>query len=909
MNLSKRAEKFIIIGLTLLAFGLRTYRLAAQSYWIDEAWTVYFAHLSIGQVWHALQSQEFMPPFYFPTALYWVKLVGDSEFGLRFYSTLFGVLAIPFTYRLGEALGDRRLGLLAALLMTCAPYQIWHSQDARMYAVLTAASAMSMWGFVRFWKEGGWRGWLIYVIGTLWMLLIHYHGLLLVGIQGLFLLMTWRRHWRRYLAWGGTLLVVALLYTPWLVFGSVFARSFRSWWIQQPTLWEALLRSARAYSVGELVPPAQAIPLAAAFVVLYGVGLVYAVRRGWGAWRGAYVGGLLLLYTLVPILVAWLYGEFSATLYYERYLILVQPGYLLAAALGIVAVADGLRRRLAWEATILAGVVALLPLGVDGWVLSHHYFDPTYAKPDWRATARTVESYGLPGDAVVITGDGSEKAFGFYYRGDLPVYTDFNTPVPPVDKARQIIADIAAAHRRIWYAPYGLDIDATLEDWLAQNAYPAWQSWLARNRLMLVGGSTAPIDRRETLNASFADPAGRGPALVSVALPAADTAAGDVLPLALTWQTASRLEHDYQVSLRLSNSRGDVFVQSDWPPLAASRGASAWQPGQPVADRRGLWLPADLPPGDYALSIVVYDPASGQPLGQPIVVPNIGVKPAQTVVPPDLLAIPHPLQQSLGDLTLVGYTAPQAIRPGEELWLWLYWQAGAGGFPEKGSAVRLKLVSGEEAASIDFPLTDSVGPLDGWRPGQVRRAIYHLPTSPRLAGKQAEIGVALLSAQGQVEGQMAVAQVGLAQRPRRFEAPSISHKTDIALGNPVLLKLIGYHLPAPTVAPGQALPVTLYWQAEATMDINYTVFVQLLNSSGQVSAQRDLQPQAGAAPTVTWLPGEILTDAYTLSLSSDLSPGDYRLIAGMYNAANGERLPVSSPAGGNFVDLGTVTIR
>jgi uncharacterized membrane protein len=276
-----------------------------------------------------------MPPFYFPTALYWVKLVGESEFGLRFYSTLFGVLATPFTYRLGKGLGDRRLGLLAALLMTWAPYQIWHSQDARMYAILTAASAMSMWGFVRFWKEGGWRGWLIYVIGTLWMLLTHYHGLLLVGIQGLFLLITWRRHWRRYLAWGGTLLLVALLYTPWLVFGGVFTRSFRSWWIQQPTLWEALLRSARAYSVGELVPPAQAIPLAAVFVILYGVGLVYAARRGWGVWRGAHVGGLLLLYTLIPILVAWLYGEFLATLYYERYLILVQPGYLLAAALGL----------------------------------------------------------------------------------------------------------------------------------------------------------------------------------------------------------------------------------------------------------------------------------------------------------------------------------------------------------------------------------------------------------------------------------------------------------------------------------------------------------------------------------------------------------------------------------------------
>jgi hypothetical protein len=68
-----------------------------------------------------------------------------------------------------------------------------------------------------------------------------------------------------------------------------------------------------------------------------------------------------------------------------------------------------------------------------------------------------------------------------------------------------------------------------------------------------------------------------------------------------------------------------------------------------------------------------------------------------------------------------------------------------------------------------------------------------------------------------------------------------------------------------------------------------------------------LQPQAGAAPTTTWLPGEILTDPHTLSLPGELPSRDYRLITGMYDPTTGRRMPVST--GGDFVDLGTVTIQ
>lgn len=910
MRLSNRTEKQIIVLLTLLAFLLRAFRLGFQSYWIDEAWSVYFANLPIGELMHLLKTVELTPPVYHPSTVYWVRLVGDSEYGLRFYSLVFGVMAIPLTYRLGKDLGDCRLGLLAALLLAADPYQVWHSQDARMYSILTAASVMSMWGFVNLWRRGGWRWWLIYVVGTEWAIMTHFHGGALIGVQGLFLLFSWRhrlRQIRQLVTWVSGLAAVVLILVPWLLYQRNLLQSLlQGYWLEQPTLWGSLVRSAVAFSVGELVPDAQAIPLTIVFVIVYALGLLYAARRSWGAWHGSEVLGLLVAYTIAPVVATWLYGQFRTAIYYERYLIHIQVGYLLTIAAGVLAIADGLRRYVGRGAPIVAGAFTIGLVGIHGWVLGHHYFDLVYAKPDWRAVARTVEEFEQPGDAIIITGDSGDKAFNYYYQGDLPVYLDFNFPAPPESQAVQIVADIASSHNRIWYTPYGVGIDHVLESWLAENAYPAWQSWLGRKRLALYAGSSVITDRLEGLDANLTSAQGQSLILESVAMPAGAIVSGDVLPLNLSWLAVDRLQEDYKLSLRLSNEQGDIFAQSDWPPLAAIGSTTAWKPQRVIKDRRGLWLPPDIPPGDYVLNLVVYDPGSGQPLGPPIAIPDLKVGPAETIVPPDVLSIPNRVQINLGDLNLVGYALPESIKPGEEMWLWLYWQATSAGLPPSGSTIRLSLTSEGEAISSDLTLLDSVGPLESWQPGQVRRAIYHVPTSPRLQGNRAYADVALISGEGQLQAKTRLAPIKLQARSRQFKAPSIAHRTEISFGASPQLELIGYDLPLTNLAPGGTLSLTLYWQAKAEMESNYTVFVQLLNSNQQVVAQQDLQPQSGAAPTTTWLPGEILTDPYTLSLPSDLSTGEYRIITGMYDSLTGQRMPVST--GEDFVELGTVTI-
>jgi hypothetical protein len=567
----------------------------------------------------------------------------------------------------------------------------------------------------------------------------------------------------------------------------------------------------------------------------------------------------------------------------------------------------------------LLGMVALLLLvGINGWVLYHHYMDPLYAKPNWRAIVQKIDDFAQPGDAVLLTGDGGENAFNFYYQGDLPVYYDFNL-LPPTHpdykkgrkglaELEEIMGRITTGRDRLWYTPYGVEIDPAISDWLASHAYPAWHTWLGRKQLALYSTSPAILDRVEPLQAGFFEPSGQGLRLVEAALPGEPVAAGDLLPLRLTWQTETPLDQDYQLSLRLINRHSDIFAQADWPPLAAGSGpTSIWPVQTPIIDRRSLWLPPVTPPGDYLLQGVVYIPATGQAVGQPVTLEGITVSPAETVVPAEALAIPNLIPEAKrakgSNPTLIGYTLPEEIQPGQEMWLWLYWQAQTGPMPD--STLSLNLQSEGESISHDVPLTNSVGPLTTWQPGQVRRAVVHLPTSPRLDGETAQVRLALASV-SQRPAEIILPDIRLATRIRTFEPPVLAHPTSISLGHSPQLTLLGYEAALDSLKPGDSLELTLYWRAEAEMGTNYTVFTQLLDPANQVVAQVDRPPQGGAAPTTTWLPGEIVADPYHLPLPAGLPPGDYRLVTGMYDPVTGERLPVA--LGGDFVALAEVKV-
>ena len=111
---------------------------------------------------------------------------------------------------------------------------------------------------------------------------------------------------------------------------------------------------------------------------------------------------------------------------------------------------------------------------------------------------------------------------------------------------------------------------------------------------------------------------------------------------------------------------------------------------------------------------------------------------------------------------------------------------------------------------------------------------------------------------------------------------------------------------------GRRLQVTLFWRAKKDISRDYSVFVHVVNTGGDIVAQHDGQPGWQVTiPTGSWLPGETVLDRHTIELPADLPPGTYTLNAGIYYWETLERLPVlenGAPVD-NFVTLGSVKLK
>jgi hypothetical protein len=111
------------------------------------------------------------------------------------------------------------------------------------------------------------------------------------------------------------------------------------------------------------------------------------------------------------------------------------------------------------------------------------------------------------------------------------------------------------------------------------------------------------------------------------------------------------------------------------------------------------------------------------------------------------------------------------------------------------------------------------------------------------------------------------------------------------------MTLLGYDLASLTVRPGEALHLTLYWQARKKMDKDHTVFTHLLDDKKQIWAQKDSQPLGGDYPTSIWDVGEVIKDDYELVVKADAPTGEYQIEMGMYELATGQRLPILDEEG------------
>jgi len=331
-----------MLVLCLLAFALRVYSLGAQSLWYDEGVTAYLSTLPLADL-TAWTADDIQPPFYYYVMWLWVRLVGSSEFALRFPSVVAGVLTVPVLGYLARRLtGSRLAGGAAALLAAISPLYLWYAQEARNYTLVTL---LCLWGSAELWahlvdeSDGPWRRWLPYLGLMIAAIYTHYFAFFILLFHGFFVLL-WGVAHRGRGRWGqalGAILAVGLAYTPWIP--SLIHRWHAdvSYWAGSLKVGEAARKVVISFLGGETILEPVAMRLLVPYLVVLVLALLvwaWAAARRPERWWGL---AFCALYAVTPV-VAILGLAYQVPKFNPRYAMLASPGVLLllAGAWGMV---------------------------------------------------------------------------------------------------------------------------------------------------------------------------------------------------------------------------------------------------------------------------------------------------------------------------------------------------------------------------------------------------------------------------------------------------------------------------------------------------------------------------------------------------------------------------------------------
>ncbi|MEW6232782.1 MAG: hypothetical protein AB1566_10795, partial [Chloroflexota bacterium] len=404
--------------------------------------------------------------------------------------------------------------------------------------------------------------------------------------------------------------------------------------------------------------------------------------------------------------------------------------------------------------------------------------------------------------------------------------------------------------------------------------------------------------------------------------------------LTLYWQAQTQLAREYRAFVALADDQGMAWAQWDDVPGGTLYPTVRWRPGEVVPDYRRLFIPPGTPPGHYHLRAGWYPAPDGPRLealdrqgrakGTELELGMVELRSAASPPRPEKIAVPHRSGANLGDrFTLLGYDlGKRRYQPGETVSLTVFWQARQEGAADYTAFVQVLDSSGKPWAAADVPPTRGDYPTSKWEKGEVVKGQYGLV----IAGDAPEGRYRLVAGLYDNKDQrrlpvmrnigsggdiVDLGKIVVAGREHSYELSKMPFPLEATLGEEIALR--GFSLDKISMRPGDILNLRLQWQAQGATKLPHKVTAQLLDKDNRIWGQRDSVPGDGAWPTTGWVRGEVLLDDYQVAVKDQTPPGEYRLVVAMYDAASGQRLPVTveeepGRALDTMVLLATVTV-
>jgi hypothetical protein len=173
------------------------------------------------------------------------------------------------------------------------------------------------------------------------------------------------------------------------------------------------------------------------------------------------------------------------------------------------------------------------------------------------------------------------------------------------------LESIAAAHERLFVVYWGeaqSDPNRVIESWLNAHTFKAYDRWYGDVRLAAYAVPRAAGESQSRVDVAFGDRI----ILEGFSLDATTLRPGDILQLTLFWRARAPVRERYKVFVHLvGDPAAPPAAQHDGEPGGGLALTTRWTPGEGVADNHGVFIPLDLPPGEYTLRVGLYGVEDG----------------------------------------------------------------------------------------------------------------------------------------------------------------------------------------------------------------------------------------------------------------------------------------------------------
>lgn len=460
-----------------MGFALRLYNLAHQSLWYDELLQLDIAQGNppgqggIDSIFPRLRGHAAVPLDYL-IAYFWIQL-GHSEGWVRLPAVIFGTLALPIAFQMGQKLLGQFDGLLLMSLLALSPFHLRYSQEARPYALVVVGACLTIYAYWQLGQTSRRRYILLLQVGVFILVLAHFFAVALLipllALSGLEIIL--KRNRPQIIKATSLLLVTLILPMAVLLFsgwGGLFytLKGFGEALVELDKFTAAPEQKLDKGEGPQLTLSffkfEMLTPLSGArtdtglwlFNGLAGLGLLYLLAQ-----RRYQVGLFLLLWLITPVILILTFLIYRGAFFASRYIIFTLPAYLSLVTLGLLALPRWLSCA---QPPWLSRMALLILAGAILFNLSgalDKYFQAKN-KENWRLVGEFIAHNVQPGDAVIAMR--AEPAVNWYYP------QAWAGPNYYWDLAE--IKESAATARRSWVilSIYSAPVDGPVKLWLQE---------------------------------------------------------------------------------------------------------------------------------------------------------------------------------------------------------------------------------------------------------------------------------------------------------------------------------------------------------------------------------------------------------------------------------------------------------